>query len=136
VQLEKGSVATPFEFRSIGQELGLCQRYYYRWIPSATNNPIGNGFAYSTTPAFILVPFPVTMRANPSALEQSGTASDYRLVRAGPTTINLSIVPVYSNSSTANAQLVITVASGLTSGEGVVMQSNSTSGFLAWSAEL
>jgi hypothetical protein len=27
VQLEKGSVATPFEFRSIGTELGLCQRY-------------------------------------------------------------------------------------------------------------
>ena len=28
VQLEKGSTATPFEFRSIGQELALCQRYY------------------------------------------------------------------------------------------------------------
>ena len=28
VQLEKGTVATPFEFRSIGQELALCQRYY------------------------------------------------------------------------------------------------------------
>jgi hypothetical protein len=28
VQLEKGSVATPFEFRSIGQELALCQRYF------------------------------------------------------------------------------------------------------------
>ena len=27
VQLEKGSTATPFEFRSIGTELGLCQRY-------------------------------------------------------------------------------------------------------------
>jgi hypothetical protein len=28
VQLEKGSTATPFEFRSIGTELALCQRYY------------------------------------------------------------------------------------------------------------
>jgi hypothetical protein len=28
VQLEKGSTATPFEFRSIGQELALCQRYF------------------------------------------------------------------------------------------------------------
>jgi hypothetical protein len=27
VQFEKGSTATPFEFRSIGTELGLCQRY-------------------------------------------------------------------------------------------------------------
>jgi hypothetical protein len=28
VQLEVGSVATPFEHRSYGQELSLCQRYY------------------------------------------------------------------------------------------------------------
>jgi hypothetical protein len=27
-RFELGSVATPFEFRSIGTELGLCQRYY------------------------------------------------------------------------------------------------------------
>lgn len=28
LQLEKGKVATPFEYRSIGEELALCQRYY------------------------------------------------------------------------------------------------------------
>ena len=28
VQLEEGSVATPFELRPIGLELSLCQRYY------------------------------------------------------------------------------------------------------------
>ena len=28
VQFEKGTVATPFDFRSYGQELSLCQRYY------------------------------------------------------------------------------------------------------------
>jgi hypothetical protein len=28
VQLERGTVATPFEFRSIGQEFSLCERYY------------------------------------------------------------------------------------------------------------
>ncbi len=30
VQLEKGAVATEFEYRSIGEELALCQRYYER----------------------------------------------------------------------------------------------------------
>ena len=28
IQLETGTVATPFEMRSVGQELALCQRYY------------------------------------------------------------------------------------------------------------
>jgi hypothetical protein len=31
VQLEAGSVATPFERRDIGRELMLCQRYYQFW---------------------------------------------------------------------------------------------------------
>jgi len=30
VQLEKGSVATPFEFRSFASELALCERYYQK----------------------------------------------------------------------------------------------------------
>ena len=30
VQLEIGSTATPFEHRSFGEELALCQRYFYR----------------------------------------------------------------------------------------------------------
>jgi hypothetical protein len=32
VQLEKGTVATPFERRPFGTELALCQRYYERWV--------------------------------------------------------------------------------------------------------
>ena len=40
VQLEKGSVATPFEYRPIGTELALCQRYYERWTASAGNGDI------------------------------------------------------------------------------------------------
>ena len=31
VQLEVGSVATPFEHRSYGEELALCQRYYQKY---------------------------------------------------------------------------------------------------------
>jgi hypothetical protein len=31
VQLERGSTATSFDFRSIGQETTLCYRYYYRY---------------------------------------------------------------------------------------------------------
>jgi hypothetical protein len=43
VQLEAGTVATPFEHRSFGQELALCQRYYEKsqatfYGPSGSNN--------------------------------------------------------------------------------------------------
>jgi len=37
VQLEEGSVATPFEQRPIGTELALCQRYYERIEFTGTN---------------------------------------------------------------------------------------------------
>lgn len=35
VQMVKGKVATPFEHRSYGEELALCQRYYERYYPAA-----------------------------------------------------------------------------------------------------
>jgi len=43
VQLEKGSTATPFEFRSIGTELELCQRYYEILSPIAVMFPWNSG---------------------------------------------------------------------------------------------
>ena len=48
VQLEQGSVATPFEQRPIGTELALCQRYYEKSFPLATA-PQNNLYSVSTT---------------------------------------------------------------------------------------
>ena len=48
VQLEEGSVATPFEYRSYGQELALCQRYYENNYPTGTavGTALGDSTAY------------------------------------------------------------------------------------------
>jgi len=68
-QLEVGSVATPFEHRSYGEELALCQRYYQRWDNDAsttTNAAIGvTGMTASSNVYFGLV-YKQEMRAKPS----------------------------------------------------------------------
>jgi hypothetical protein len=63
VQLEKGSVATPFEFRSIGTELGLCQRYYA--LDDFGTTQYGRDVAASR-PSTVGVYFPVSMRTSPT----------------------------------------------------------------------
>lgn len=66
VQLEVGSVATPFQFHSYGDELIKCQRYFYEsakgtyaMIPSA-------GVVQTATVGSVNVFLPVRMRAIPT----------------------------------------------------------------------
>ena len=59
VQLEAGSVATPFEHRQYGQELALCQRYY-----QIISGIVGTGI--SATAIQTSLQFPVVMRTSPT----------------------------------------------------------------------
>ena len=66
VQMEVGSQATPFEHRSFGEELALCQRYY---IDSRAGKPselrvIGEAIYSGRIGASVF--FPTSMRAAPS----------------------------------------------------------------------
>jgi hypothetical protein len=118
VQLEKGTAATSFDYRPYGTELALCQRYYYRIGPGFGNDinlPL-NGFAGNTTVALLTIPFLVSMRAAPTALEQSGTAADYAIRYAGGTVANCSAVPTFVSGNVFGSQVLLTVASGLTAG--------------------
>jgi len=96
IQLEVGSVATPFEHRSYGDELARCQRYfqgynatsaaaraaidYDNYDTDAASDPqattlIGAGTVVDGDDARIVGTFSVPMRARPTV-----TASDIRIV--------------------------------------------------------
>ena len=59
MQLEVGKVATPFEHRSYGEELALCQRYY-QILSSGRLMSVGNGSGYSNGSTVL----PVQLRAS------------------------------------------------------------------------
>ena len=87
IQLEVGSVATDFEHRSYGQELALCQRYYYQVTKqgdtgSVSNAPIALGDYDSGSNMQTIMHFPVQMRANPSVVS-SDTTNGFYIRREG-----------------------------------------------------
>ena len=66
VQLEVGKVATPFEYRSYGEELALCQRYYQL-------NTAMSGQTYTSTQLSVHTSLATEMRASPSISLFDGT---------------------------------------------------------------
>ncbi len=71
VQLEVGRNATDFEHRFIGEELALCQRYFWQpvtsqFAASAAATWGAMGISYSANSYYIPVQFPTAMRIPPS----------------------------------------------------------------------
>ena len=68
MQLELGSVATPFEHRSYGEELRRCERYFQR--PEFRQGFFGGSgqIRGNTGTCFISYAFPVRMRATPGTI--------------------------------------------------------------------
>jgi hypothetical protein len=65
-QLEFGKVATPFEHRSYGEELALCQRYYEQLGFAAAYQAFGIGAGKNTTTAQVSLPYRVQKRVAPT----------------------------------------------------------------------
>jgi hypothetical protein len=72
VQLEVGSVATPFERRPYGTELALCQRYYQQFGGAASRFPLVQLYGASSNFLVIPISFVVEMRTEPT-LTKVGT---------------------------------------------------------------
>ena len=65
VQLEAGTIATPYEFNQYSAQLAQCQRYYE--VVANTGQPSGTWACYNTNQSGgLMYWFKVTKRANPS----------------------------------------------------------------------
>ena len=71
IQLEKGTVATSFDYRDYGRELAMCQRYYFPLL----TNPTAYMASWHNGSARIAGTFPVTMRAAPTAIFVGSTGN-------------------------------------------------------------
>ena len=133
VQLEVGSVATPFEHRSYADELFRCYRYYYKLIAD-TADSFGVGVANVGTIGRIDVRFPTEMNDVPD-LETSGTAGDYRIGYRNSEATCTS-VPSVSAFSKQVARVAFTVSDVLTAGDAIDGRSTGAGHYLAFDAEL
>ena len=134
LQVEVGKVATPFEHRSYGEELALCQRYYYKRAATVSGDRFCSGNASSTTDFRGFIEFPVEMRASPT-FETSGTASHFSIVTGTNGVVTCNDIPtagLQKWGGLINAE----TASGLTAGHGGQLRAASTSAYIAASAEL
>jgi len=126
-QVEVGTVATPFEHRSYGEELALCQRYYWK-AGLKVISAVASGKANNTTDGNFYIPYPVPMRSAPTSTF-SGMVIDF-----ATSTVSYSSVNLFASSTAClyNA----TGASGLTSGHGLLLRCGSDTDFIDFSAEL
>jgi hypothetical protein len=136
VQLELGSVATPFSRAggTIQGELAACQRYYWRNSGTGLYASYGAGYGASTTVTEYIIATPVTMRVAPTSVDYANLgASIYGSGPVAATSVTLS-----STETTQNSAVVLgNHASGITQYRPYFLaNNNSASGYIGFSAEL
>ena len=135
IQLEVGSVATPFEHRSFGDELARCQRYFYRMQNGSSGSYwVGHTSSYGGNNNIVMIHLPVCMRDNPT-LGTSSTASHFQLW-GNATVENMSSLPTLRAGVAINPQVVaIDINHNITTGHTRILRFGSQA-YLEFNAEL
>ena len=129
VQLEVGTVATPFERQIFSNQLAQCQRYYYFLGGETPYQNINTVIWYTATECVGQFSYPVTMRGVPT-VSKTGNWTGLGNGTAG-NSINADQI------NTKNLQLGALGGSGGTFGYGTILRGNNdTSLRVTFSAEL
>jgi hypothetical protein len=128
VQLEVGKVATPFEHRSYGEELALCQRYYYRYGGNGRENLVGGS---NSSGGFFTIQFPTTMRTAPSFSNGGGFTVNNFSSAGTPSDINGGLTSVNSAEFQTVGGVTYTLGNAL-----LIYETSTNSGNLKFDAEL
>ena len=132
VQLEAGSVATPFTTATgtLSGELAACQRYYWRASVGAYNYLPGTGSGNTTTSVLMAFPLHQTMRVSPTSVDFSAICFWDGVAQ--------SAVATSAGIQSGNADTVIVffgVTSGITVYRPYLILTNAT-GYIGLNAEL
>jgi hypothetical protein len=135
VQVEAGSIATPFQTATgtIQGELAACQRYYYRFSNAGvTPSYIGIGTYFSTTECYIVPQWPVQMRVAPTVSTGNATVWVAQVAGTGRTSTAFTSDII----STNYADLYITTAADTAGRSAIVGLNTGAANYLEASAEL
>jgi len=135
VQLEKGSTATSFDYRSFGTELALCQRYFWRNKSGGSGASLGAGYLATATIFRGYAQFPVAMRSAPTFT--INTDSGNLIINTA--TGNIAITTVSGSFSTDSGTLSLDMGSSGTAGQGAVIFAGggaANAAYLQFSSEL
>jgi hypothetical protein len=133
VQLEVGPVATPFEFKTFGQELAECQRYYYLHA-QGDDRTICTTAVYNSTLFYGTVFLKQPMRTIPSLVITTGSAY-YRNYSQGSSDSLTSFI-ASTSVATTNAVEISGVIGVNRTGASSFFRTNNANSYVAWDAEL
>ena len=130
VQLEVGSVATPFEHRSYGDELARCQRYFMRYthVTTGADGGIYQVAGWTSNNAYGAIRFPTTMRTGPSFSYNGGVFYTNGIVDS-----SITLTQLGSSVHAAEVQVTDITVSG---GDAGWVRLNTSGHHMSFSAEL